>query len=67
MVQAGIQKNWFGFGNTSLYGEYGKATDWGAKLRVATSTAQRHLPVCRCGPERGLHRRTRRLHDVSTA
>src|SRR5262245_12514404 len=30
LVQAGISKNWFGLGNTSLYGEYGKATDWAA-------------------------------------
>jgi len=30
MIQGGIQKNWFGYGNTSVYGEYGKANDWGA-------------------------------------
>ena len=24
MIQAGITKNWFGLGNTSLYGEYGE-------------------------------------------
>jgi len=30
LVQGGIQKNWFGYGNTSVYGEYGKATAWGA-------------------------------------
>ena len=29
-IQAGISKNWFGYGNTSVYGEYGVATDWGA-------------------------------------
>ena len=23
MIQAGISKNWFGIGNTALYGEYG--------------------------------------------
>ena len=28
MVQAGITKNWFGLGNTSLYGEYGEAQDF---------------------------------------
>jgi hypothetical protein len=32
IVQAGIQKNWFGYGNTAVYGEYGKATDWGADI-----------------------------------
>jgi hypothetical protein len=30
LIQAGVAKNWFGLGNTALYGEYGKATDWGA-------------------------------------
>jgi len=30
LIQGGIAKNWFGYGNTALYGEYGKATDWGA-------------------------------------
>ena len=28
LVQAGITKNWFGLGNTSLYGEYGEAQDY---------------------------------------
>ena len=30
IIQAGISKNWFGSGNTSIYGEYGIADDWGA-------------------------------------
>jgi hypothetical protein len=30
LVQGGISKNWFGYGNTSVYGEYGKEDDWGA-------------------------------------
>jgi hypothetical protein len=30
LIQAGISKNFFGSGNTSLYGEYGIANDWGA-------------------------------------
>jgi hypothetical protein len=30
LIQGGISKNWFGYGNTSTYGEYGKALDWGA-------------------------------------
>jgi hypothetical protein len=29
-IQAGIAKNWFGYGLTTLYGEYNKLTDWGA-------------------------------------
>ena len=28
LVQAGITKNWFGLGNTSIYGEYGEAQDY---------------------------------------
>ena len=31
LIQAGIAKNWFGIGNTALYGEYGVATNWGAE------------------------------------
>jgi hypothetical protein len=27
-LQAGVSQNWFGIGNTSLYGEYGKANDF---------------------------------------
>jgi hypothetical protein len=30
LIQAGISRNWFGYGNTSTYGEYGVANDWGA-------------------------------------
>jgi hypothetical protein len=30
IIQAGISKNFFGYGNTSFYGEYGQALDWGA-------------------------------------
>jgi hypothetical protein len=30
LIQAGIAKNWFGIGNTALYGEYGVSNDWGA-------------------------------------
>ena len=32
LIQAGISRNWFGPGNTSVYGEYGRATDWGADI-----------------------------------
>ncbi len=30
LIQAGITKNWFGLGNTALFGEYSKSNDWGA-------------------------------------
>jgi len=30
LLQAGISKNFFGYGNTSIYSEYGEAGDWGA-------------------------------------
>ena len=36
MVQGGITKNWFGLGNTSLYGEYGEATDF---IKIGSVTA----------------------------
>jgi hypothetical protein len=32
LIQAGITKNWFGFGNTAIFGEYSKSTDWGAGI-----------------------------------
>jgi hypothetical protein len=41
MIQAGITKNWFGIGNTAIYGEYSRSDDWGAGLgagRNYTST-----------------------------
>jgi hypothetical protein len=31
-IQGGITKNWFGYGNTTLYAEYGQANDWGANV-----------------------------------
>ena len=36
LIQGGVSKNWFGYGNTSVYGEYGVANDWGADLTNAT-------------------------------
>ena len=39
LVQAGISKNWFGYGNTSLYGEYGVTNDWGADFTNAGGAA----------------------------
>jgi len=44
LIQAGVSKNWFGLGNTAVYGEYGRATDWGAEslgrnFAGSTSTA----------------------------
>jgi len=29
MIQGGVSKNWFGWGNTMVYGEYAKFNDWG--------------------------------------
>jgi hypothetical protein len=31
MIQGGVAKNWFGIGNTAVYGEYGVSTDFGAE------------------------------------
>jgi hypothetical protein len=30
LIQGGITKNWFGFGNTALYAEYSESRGWGA-------------------------------------
>jgi hypothetical protein len=30
LIQAGITKNWFGPGNTAIFGEYSRSNDWGA-------------------------------------
>jgi len=42
LIQAGISKNWFGYGNTSIYGEYGVATDWGADFTTGGATIGRN-------------------------
>jgi hypothetical protein len=31
LIQAGVAKNWFGIGNTAIYGEYGNSDDFGAE------------------------------------
>ena len=51
LIQGGISKNWFGLGNTALYGEYGKATDWGAE--VSGSQLRWHHAALRVARERG--------------
>jgi len=38
LVQGGIAKKWFDYGQTSVYGEYGAATDWGADFSNAAGT-----------------------------
>jgi len=37
LVQAGVSKNYFGLGNTMVYGEYGRASDWGADTLAGRS------------------------------
>jgi hypothetical protein len=45
MVQGGLAKNWFGWGNTALYGEYGKSLGW-----AGTTGAGRSFPgASACG------------------
>jgi hypothetical protein len=39
MIQGGITKNWFGMGNTSFYGEYGRGEDF-SKAAVAGSSSE---------------------------
>src|SRR5499427_9365440 len=43
IIQAGISKNWFGYGNTSVYGEYGVANDWGADITTGGTTIGRNF------------------------
>src|SRR5215831_13407954 len=43
IIQAGISKNWFGYGNTSVYGEYGVANDWGADFTTGGATLGRNF------------------------
>jgi len=43
LIQAGISKNWFGYGNTSVYGEYGVADDWGAAFTNNGTTIGRNF------------------------
>jgi hypothetical protein len=31
LIQGGISKNWFGFGNTAIFGEYSRNQGWGAQ------------------------------------
>lgn len=38
LIQAGIAKNWFGLGNTALYGEYGRNDGWGGTTDPAGRT-----------------------------
>ena len=44
LVQAGITKNWFGFGNTALFGEYSKSNDWGAGDGAGRNFAVTNIP-----------------------
>jgi hypothetical protein len=43
LIQAGVSKNWFGYGNTSIYGEYGVADDWGAAFTNNGATIGRNF------------------------
>ncbi len=46
LIQAGVSKNWFGVGNTALYGEYGRALDWGAETAGRAYNGSPPTPVC---------------------
>jgi hypothetical protein len=43
LIQAGVSKNWFGYGNTSAYGEYGIANDWGADFTTGGTNIGRNV------------------------
>ena len=44
LIQAGITKNWFGFGNTALYAEYSRNSDWGAGNGIGRSYSVATIP-----------------------
>jgi hypothetical protein len=44
LIQAGITKNWFGFGNTALYAEYSQSMDWGAGLGTGRNFGVATIP-----------------------
>jgi hypothetical protein len=46
LIQGGISKNWFGYGNTMIYGEYGKAEDFGAEALGRTFVGQTSVTTC---------------------
>ena len=46
LIQAGVSKNWFGIGNTALYAEYGKETDFGAEAAGRAFNGSPPTPVC---------------------
>jgi hypothetical protein len=43
LIQFGDSKNWFGYGNTSVYGEFGVANDWGAAFTNNGATIGRNF------------------------
>jgi hypothetical protein len=44
LIQAGITKNWTGFGNTALYAEFAKNTDWGAGIGTGRNFSAATIP-----------------------
>lgn len=44
LVQAGIAKNWFGLGNTAVFGEYGVSNDWGATTGAGRTYSAASIP-----------------------
>jgi len=44
LIQAGITKNWFGFGNTAIFGEYSRNLDWGAGVGVGRNFSAANIP-----------------------
>jgi hypothetical protein len=44
LIQAGITKNWFGPGNTAIFGEYSRSTDWGAGIGTGRNFSNANIP-----------------------
>ena len=43
LIQGGVAKNWFGYGNTAVYSEYGVVNDWGADFTTGGATIGRNF------------------------
>ena len=45
LIQGGVSRNWFGIGKTAVYGEYGRAIDFGADAAGRNYTGEGFTPI----------------------
>jgi hypothetical protein len=53
LVQGGVSKNWFGWGNTMIYGEYGKNQNWGVDVGGRNFAGTTSTASCTAGSAAG--------------